>query len=64
MEKDYFLLEDKIDEIKSKFLIKNGWLKIYEKAASFVTIGKPDVQINKKANQATVEIRGLDIYWF
>lgn len=30
MEKDYFLLEDKIDEIKSKFLIKNGWLKIYE----------------------------------
>jgi len=30
MEKDYFLLEDKIKEIKSKFLIKNGWLKIYE----------------------------------
>jgi hypothetical protein len=30
MEKNYFLLEDKIEEIKSKFLIKNGWLKIYE----------------------------------
>lgn len=30
MQKEYFLLEDKIDEIKSKFLIKNGWLKIYE----------------------------------
>lgn len=30
MEKEYFLLEDKVEEIKSKFLIKNGWLKIYE----------------------------------
>jgi len=30
MEKDYFLLEDKKKEIESKFLIKNGWLKIYE----------------------------------
>lgn len=30
MEKSYFLLEDKKNEIKSKFLIKNGWLKIYE----------------------------------
>lgn len=30
MQKEYFLLGDKIDEIKSKFLIKNGWLKIYE----------------------------------
>jgi hypothetical protein len=30
MEKDYFLLEDKIKEIESKFSIKNGWLKIYE----------------------------------
>ncbi len=29
MEKDYFLLEDKKKEIESKFLIKNGWLKIY-----------------------------------
>ncbi len=30
MEKDYFLLEDKKKEIESRFLIKNGWLKIYE----------------------------------
>jgi hypothetical protein len=30
MEKDYFLLEDKKKEIESKFVIKNGWLKIYE----------------------------------
>jgi hypothetical protein len=30
MEKNYFLLEDKKKEIESKFLIKNGWLKIYE----------------------------------
>lgn len=30
MNKEYFLLEDKKKEIKSKFLIKNGWLKIYE----------------------------------
>ena len=30
MNKEYFLLEDKIEEIKSKFAIKNGWLKIYE----------------------------------
>ncbi len=30
MEKDYFLLKDKIKEIESKFVIKNGWLKIFE----------------------------------
>ncbi|WP_041633015.1 hypothetical protein [Maribacter sp. HTCC2170] len=30
MEKDYFLLKDKIKEIESKFFINNGWLKIYE----------------------------------
>lgn len=30
MEKNYFLLEDKKKEIESKFLIKNGWLKICE----------------------------------
>jgi hypothetical protein len=33
MEKDYFLLEDKKKEIESKFIIKNGWLKIYENDA-------------------------------
>lgn len=30
MEKEYFLLEDKKEEIETKFLIKNGWLKIYQ----------------------------------
>lgn len=33
MEKEYFLLEDKKKEIESKFLIKNGWLKIYEEGS-------------------------------
>lgn len=33
MEKDYFLLEDKKREIESNFLIKNGWLKIYEEGS-------------------------------
>jgi len=31
-------------------------------AASFVTIGEPDIDIVKKGNSATVEIKGLDIY--
>lgn len=30
MKKNYFLFQDKKKEIESKFLIKNGWLKIYE----------------------------------
>jgi adenine-specific DNA-methyltransferase len=31
-------------------------------AASFVTIGEPDIDLNKKGNEVTVEIKGLDIY--
>jgi len=31
-------------------------------AASFVTIGEPDIAINKDGNKVTVEIQGLDIY--
>ena len=31
-------------------------------AASFVTIGEPDIDVTKKGNLATVEIKGLDIY--
>ena len=31
-------------------------------AASFVTIGEPDIYLEKAADTATVEIRGLDIY--
>lgn len=30
MEKNYFNLEDKIEEIKTNFVQKNGWIKIYE----------------------------------
>lgn len=30
MEKNDFLLKDKVKQIESNFLIKNGWLKIYE----------------------------------
>lgn len=43
-------------------LMQDGLLKKDKKAASFVTIGEPDVQLNKKGTQATVEICGLDIY--
>lgn len=43
-------------------LMQDGLLKKDKKAASFVTIGEPDVKLNKKGNQATVEICGLDIY--
>jgi len=31
-------------------------------AASFVTIGEPDIDLTKKGNEVTVEIKGLDIY--
>lgn len=31
-------------------------------AASFVTIGEPDIDLNIKSNEAIVEIKGLDIY--
>jgi adenine-specific DNA-methyltransferase len=31
-------------------------------AASFVTIGEPDVDLHKKGTEVTVEIKGLDIY--
>ncbi|MBE9464703.1 site-specific DNA-methyltransferase [Dyadobacter subterraneus] len=31
-------------------------------AASFVTIGEPDIDLNRNGNEATIEIKGLDIY--
>ena len=31
-------------------------------AASFVTIGEPDIELNKNGDEVTVEIKGLDIY--
>lgn len=43
-------------------LMQEGLLKKDKKAASFVTIGEPDIALVKDGNTATVEIRGLDIY--
>jgi len=43
-------------------LMQDGLLKRDKKAASFVTIGEPDIHLERKGDTATVEIRGLDIY--
>lgn len=43
-------------------LLQQGLLKKDKKAASFVTIGEPDIKLHKKGDEATVEIAGLDIY--
>ena len=43
-------------------LMQVGLLKKDKKAASFVTIGEPDIKRNKEGNNVTVEIQGLDIY--
>jgi adenine-specific DNA-methyltransferase len=44
-------------------LLQTGLLKKDKKAASFVTIGEPDIKVHRaKDGTATVEIRGLDIY--
>jgi adenine-specific DNA-methyltransferase len=44
-------------------LLQEGLLKKDKKAASFVTIGEPDVALNKLDNgYLEVEIQGLDIY--
>ncbi|MGE0086288.1 MAG: site-specific DNA-methyltransferase [Desulfococcaceae bacterium] len=45
-------------------LMQEGLLKKDKKAASFVTIGEPDLRLHKnpKDNTAQVEILGLDIY--
>ena len=43
-------------------LLQQGLLKKDKKAASFVTIGEPDIRLNRKNGTATVEIAGLDIY--
>ncbi|HEV3272837.1 MAG TPA: site-specific DNA-methyltransferase [Candidatus Methylacidiphilales bacterium] len=44
-------------------LMQEGLLKKDKKAASFVTIGEPDIRLTKnKDGTATVEIAGLDIY--
>lgn len=43
-------------------LLQLGLLKKDKKAASFVTIGEPDIKLHKDGDKATVEIAGLDIY--
>ncbi|HTV41354.1 MAG TPA: site-specific DNA-methyltransferase [Candidatus Sulfotelmatobacter sp.] len=43
-------------------LLQVGLLKKDKKAASFVTIGEPDIKLHTQGDQATVEIAGLDIY--
>lgn len=44
-------------------LLQDGLKKKPAKsAASFVTIGEPDIAIHKKGNTISVEIQGLDIY--
>jgi adenine-specific DNA-methyltransferase len=45
-------------------LMQQGLLKKDKKAASFVTIGEPDIHLHRdeKGGTATVEIAGLDIY--
>jgi adenine-specific DNA-methyltransferase len=43
-------------------LMQDGLLKRDKKAASFVTIGEPDLKVHKKGKSILVEIAGLDIY--
>lgn len=43
-------------------LLQEGLLKKVKTAASFVTIGEPDIKLHRKNGNATVEIAGLDIY--
>jgi adenine-specific DNA-methyltransferase len=43
-------------------LMQDGLLKKDKKAGSFITIGEPDVRLNKSGKEYQVEIAGLDIY--
>jgi len=43
-------------------LMQDGLLKKDKRAASFITIGEPDVQFHITKKEAVVEICGLDIY--
>ena len=43
-------------------LMQDGLLKRDQKAASFVTIGEPDIQLHKHDTTVQVEVVGLDIY--
>ena len=43
-------------------LMQDGLIKKDKKAASFVTIGEPDIGLIRSGDTVAVEIRGLDIY--
>ena len=43
-------------------LMQDGLLKKDKKAASFVTIGEPDIKLRKEGSENYVEVCGLDIY--
>ena len=43
-------------------LMQDGLLKKDKKAASFVTIGEPDIRLHREGENVIVEICGLDIY--
>jgi adenine-specific DNA-methyltransferase len=43
-------------------LMQDGLIKKDKKAASFVTIGEPDIGLVRTGDTVAVEIRGLDIY--
>jgi adenine-specific DNA-methyltransferase len=43
-------------------LLQEGLLKKDKKAASFITIGEPDVRVHKEKDTVSVEIAGMDIY--
>jgi adenine-specific DNA-methyltransferase len=43
-------------------LLQEGLLKRDKKAASFVTIGEPDIRLHVENGEAVVEVCGLDIY--
>lgn len=43
-------------------LMQDGLIKKDKKAASFVTIGEPDIGVIRNGATAQIEIRGLDIY--
>jgi adenine-specific DNA-methyltransferase len=43
-------------------LMQEGLIKKDKKAASFVTIGEPDIALIRGASSVQVEIKGLDIY--
>ncbi len=43
-------------------LMQDGLLKKDKKAASFMTIGEPDIQVHRNGDFVHLEIQGLDIY--